>query len=524
MADKDKEETRSRDGRSDDDDYAYEKQARREQIPDAVDHFLGSLLAALQTRNIPEIHRLYEDTFNKLTDRHYKSTKWPSVETVMDQVSTHPLFLILYKELYYRHMFARAISVTFEDRKGSWENYCKLLDLIISDLQEGENLTVGLPPQWIWDILDEFIYHYQTYCMFRSKAVKIQRDKEIADMKDNPEVFHTTRVLMYMETLVRCSRIEDYLKDPESGSGGAFSDETARLLGYFALMQLLRMHSLLGDYHLAMQTIECIDIHEEVPLFYKIPACHVTLYYYMGFAYLMMRRYADSIRTFGDILVFLSKTSGVNSLSYQYDAMVKKQDQMYGLMLVGLALSPRQVDESLEKTIRDKHAEKQARLQRGEELAFEELFSYACPKFVSAAAPNFEQAALQADSFNANEAHQRQLKLFLQEMKQQQFLPRIGSYMKLYTAIKTSKLAQLCEMDEEGLRDQLMCVMHKTSQKVRQKGAPLAGEDQLCGEVEFYLDGDMVHINSQRTEREHADVFLEQILKFQDLLKKMGKA
>jgi len=417
-------------------------------------------------------------------------------------------------------MFSRGISMTYDDRKGSWENYCKLLDLIISDLQDGDNLTVGLPPQWIWDILDEFIYHYQTYCMYRSKAVKTQRDKEIQEIKDNPEVFHTTRVLMYLETLVKCSKIEAYLASPEEDNGPAKKDETTRLLGYFSLMQLLRMHSLLGDYHLAMQTISCIDLHQEVPLFYKIPACHVTLYYYMGFAYLMMRRYADSIRTFGDICVFLSKTSGVNSLSYQYDAMVKKQDQMYALMLIGLALSPRPVDESLEKTIRDKHSEKQARLQRGEELCFEELFSYACPKFVSAAAPNFDQA----DTFNANEAHQRQLKLFLQEMKQQQFLPRIGSYMKLYTAIKTSKLAQLCEMDEEGLRDQLMCVMHKTKQLVRETGSPLDGEEQLCGEVEFYLDGDMVHINSQRIEREHKDVFLEQILKFQDLLKKMGKA
>jgi len=280
------------------------------------------------------------------------------------------------------------------------------------------------------------------------------------------------------------------------------------------------MHSLLADYHLAMQTIETIDFDAEVPLFYKIPACHVTLYYYMGFAYLMLRRYVDAIKTFGDILVFLSKTSGVNSLSYQYDQMVKKQDQMYALLLVCLALCPRAVDESLEKTMRDKHGEKQGRLQRGEELCFEELFSYACPKFISAALPDFDKA----ENFNPNEAHQRQLHLFLQEVKEQQFLPRIGSYMKLYTAIKTSKLAQLCEMDEEGVRDQLMCVMHKTQQRVRQKGSPLEGVAQVCSEVEFYLDGDMVHINAQRVERPHSEVFLEQILKFQDLLRKMGKA
>mmetsp|Transcript_5827 Transcript_5827/g.13773 ORF Transcript_5827/g.13773 Transcript_5827/m.13773 type:complete len:518 (-) Transcript_5827:109-1662(-) len=500
----------------------YVPAARKDPLPEAVDYFLGELLKGLQTRNISMIHTLYEDTFNKLTEKHYKTLRWPHVDRVKEDVSDEPLFLILYQELYYRHIFSR-LTPTFEDRRRSWENYCKLLDLIIDDLSSGEDLAVALPPQWVWDLLDEFIYHYQTYCNFRNKAVKKQGEKEMQEIRDNPEVFGTPKVLSYLHQLIKTSGIKEYLADPENAkglSGGAFKDETTRLFGYFGLMQLLRMHSLLADYHLAMQTIEVIDFDAEVPLFYKIPACHVTLFYYMGFAYLMLRRYFDAIKTFSDILVFLSKTSGVNSLSYQYDQMVKKQDQMYALLLICMALCPRPVDESLEKTMRDKHGEKQAKLQRGEELCFEECFSYACPKFISAALPDFDRT----ENFDPNEAHKRQLHLFLQEVKEQQFLPRIGSYMKLYTAITTSKLAQLCEMDAEGLRDQLMCVMHKTQQRVRQKGPPLEGEPQLCSEVEFYLDGDMVHINAQRVERPHSEVFLEQILKFQDLLRKMGKA
>jgi len=495
---------------------------RREQLPDAVDHFLGLLLEGLKTRNVPDLHRLYEDTFNKLSEKNYKNTKWPSVEVVSEQISTEPLFLIFYKELYYRHIYSR-LTVQFQDRSGSWNNYCKLLDLIIDDLQDGEELSLALPPQWIWDFLDEFVYHYQVYCNFRNKAAKIQRDKEITQIKENPEIFETKKVLDYLDKLIKSSLIEEYLADPSNPTGrtgGAFTDESVRLIGYFALMQLLRMHSLLGDYHGAMKTIERIDFHVEVPLFYQIPACHVTLYYYMGFAYLMLRRYVDSIATFSNILSFLSKTAGVNSLSYQYDAMAKKQDQMYALLLLAHSLSPRPLDEALERHIRDKNADKQARLQRGEELCFEELFSYACPKFVTSASPDFDNC----DNFNANEAHGRQKDLFLQEVKQQQFLPRIGAYMKLYTAITTSKLAALCEMDEEALRDQLMCVMHKTRQCVRKTGAPLSGETQSCSEVEFYLDGDMVHINAQREERPHSEVFLEHILKYQDLLKKLGKA
>jgi translation initiation factor 3 subunit L len=497
-------------------------------IPDAVDHFLGKLKDSLETRNIPEINKLYEEDFNKLTEKHYKvhdpkrdKGRWPAVEVVRDQVSDHGLFLVLYTELYYRHVYSR-LQPTFDDRRGSWENYCKLLDLLIDDLAEGEDLTVALPAQWIWDILDEFVYHYQTYCGFKNKSVVLEAKSQKSEMgliRDHPSVFETPTVLSYLHKLISASKIEEYLKNPdqEGATGLAYKSESARLFGYFGLMQMTRMHSLLGDYHSAMQTIGCVDFDREVPLFYKIPACHVSLHYYMGFAYLMLRRYKDAIRTFADVIVWLSKISGVNQSSYQYDQMRKKEEQMYSLLLICTALCPQPLDESINKEIRDRFGEKQARLQRGEETCFEELFSYACPKFVTAALPQ------NTENLEFNEAHKRQLKMFLQDVKQQHLLPRISSYMKLYTSLQAGKLAQLCEMDEEGLRDQLMCVMNKTKQKVRQKGSPLDGQRELCSEVEFYLDGDMVHINAQKTELVHSEIFLEQILKFQDLITKMEK-
>ncbi|CAE7855228.1 unnamed protein product, partial [Symbiodinium microadriaticum] len=498
-------------------------QRKAEVIPDAVDHFLGRLLDSIKSSNIPDINRLYETDFNQLTEKYYNKTKWPSAYAVADALGHgEALFLILYKELYYRHIYARLNPVLFEDRIGSWKNYTQLLDLMIENLSDGEDLGIALPAQWLWDILDEFVYHYQTYSTYCHKAAKLQKEADVKQLVDNPAVFETTKVLSYLHQLVRYSLIEEWLANPDGGNGqgAAFTDESTRLIGYFALMQLLRMHSLLGDYRLAMETIENIDFRAEVPLFYRIPACHVTVFYYMGFAYMMMRRYVDASRTFQDILVFLSKISTVNSLSYQYDQMLKKQDQMYVLLLICNALCPQPLDESLEKPIREKHADKQMRLQQGNEACFEDLFSYACPKFVAASMPDLENL----ENFTANEAHQRQLTLFLQEVRQQQALPTIGSYMKLYTSLQTSKLAQLCEMDGEGLRDQLMCVMHKTRQLVHQRvGTPLDGELNPCGEVEFYLDGDMVHINAQKPQRPHADVFLEHIRKFQDILKRADK-
>eukprot|EP00927_Polykrikos_kofoidii_P002131 TRINITY_DN1082_c0_g3_i1.p1 TRINITY_DN1082_c0_g3~~TRINITY_DN1082_c0_g3_i1.p1 ORF type:complete len:548 (-),score=97.07 TRINITY_DN1082_c0_g3_i1:53-1627(-) len=498
---------------------------KREQIPDAVDHFIGKLYEYIQVRNIAEISILYDDTFNKLTEKYYKNSKWPTAGAIAEALSIDDpessLFIILYKDLYYRHIYTKLQNqLTYDDRQNGWENYCKLLELFIDDLQgEDKCLSAGLPTQWIWDILDEFVYHYQVFCAYRNKTVKAQKEVEIQKLRNNPDVYETTRVLSLLHQMVNESLVEEWMKAPHNPENkkGAFTDEMVRYMGYFALMQLLRMHSLLGDYRLALQTIEHLDLQAEVPLFYKVPACHITLYYYMGFAYLMMRRTHDAIKTFSSILVYLSKSTSATSNSGQYDICMKKQEHMYLLLMICLSLCPVTLDDFLEKALKsDRYAEKMARLHAGDESDFEDLFAYSCPKFISPAPPDYDNL----ESFNQNEAHNRQVQLFLQEVRQQQALPKIGSYMKLYTSLKASKFAQLCEMDEEGLRDQLLCVMHKTRQLVHKEGPPFKGERQFCSEVEFYLDADMIHISSYKHVRPHADVFLEQILKFQELLNK----
>merc|ERR1719313_69441 len=65
------------------------KAKQEEKIPDAVDHFLGELLKNLKCHNVPEIHKLYEETFNTLTDRHFRqpAKRWPCPEAVEAQIS-----------------------------------------------------------------------------------------------------------------------------------------------------------------------------------------------------------------------------------------------------------------------------------------------------------------------------------------------------------------------------------------------------------------------------------------------------
>ena len=59
------------------------------------------------------------------------------------------------------------------------------------------------------------------------------------------------------------------------------------MVGYFSLVGLLRVHCLLADYRLALQSVSSIDLGKK-GLFTRVTACHISIFYYVGFAYLMV--------------------------------------------------------------------------------------------------------------------------------------------------------------------------------------------------------------------------------------------
>ena len=120
-----------------------------------------------------------------------------------------------------------------------------------------------------------------------------------------------------------------------------------------------------------------------------MPACQISTYYYVGFAYIMMRRYADAIRTFSHILLYVQRTKPLyQAKTYQNDQVYiyryvgtfmnifdfwcsiqinKQTEKMYVLLSVCLVLHPQRIDESLQSILRDKpHAERIMRMQKGE--------------------------------------------------------------------------------------------------------------------------------------------------------------
>lgn len=129
--------------------------------------------------------------------------------------------------------------------------------------------------------------------------------------------------------------------------------------------------------------------------------------------------------------------------------------------------------------------------------AFEELFLYACPKFISANPPPYEDPELLTAYIEdpPMEPVQRHLGLFLSEVRAQAPVPTLRSFLKLYTSLDASKLANFLDADEEEMVQQMM-VMKQASRSVsrveNEKGL-LDGQTISTSDLDFVID----EVNSQ---------------------------
>ncbi|CAH1793502.1 unnamed protein product [Owenia fusiformis] len=500
-------------------DLEYERQQQQHTyiIPEVIKNFLTYFRKNIQEGHVYEIQNSYESGFNKLTDRFFKTTPWPEAEAVAPIVQNDHLFLILYKELYYRHIYARVPSgPTQEQRFESYYNYCNLFNYILN--AEGP-VPLELPNQWLWDIIDEFIYQFQSFIQYRCKLQK-KTENEILVLRDNPKIWNVHSVLNVLHSLVDKSSINKQLEiytsggDPDSVAGDFGRHSLYKMLGYFSLVGLLRLHSLLGDYYQALKVLENIDFNKK-NMYSRVPACQITTFYYVGFAYMMMRRYQDAIRTLSNILLYIQRTKQMfqNKVNL-YDQINKQNEQMYTLLAICLTLHPMRIDESVHSQLREKFGDRMLRMQKGEMAEFENSFAYACPKFLSPVPPNYEAGQTNYHK----EPYALQLKVFLDEVAQQSLLTTVRSYLKLYTTLPISKLAAFMDTTEDELRTHLMCFKHKMKNIVWTQGTSgLKGEFQSASEVDFYIDGDMIHIADTKVARRYGDFFIRQIHKFEEM-------
>lgn len=125
--------------------------------------------------------------------------------------------------------------------------------------------------------------------------------------------------------------------------------------------------------------------------------------------------------------------------------------------------------------------------------AFEELFIYACPKFISSAPPPYEDSDLLALYIQDPpvDPPQRHLALFLSDVRAQASVPTLRSFLKLYSSLDAKKLANFLDEDEEELVQQIM-VLKQASRSISRAGIDggrlLDGETISTSDLDFAIN------------------------------------
>ncbi|RZC06417.1 Eukaryotic translation initiation factor 3 subunit L isoform C [Glycine soja] len=414
-------------------------------VPDSVKSFVVHLYRHIREKNVYEIHQMYESSFQTLSERLFKDTPWPSVDAVAHYVDNDHVFCLLYREMWFRHLYAR-LTPTLRQRIDSWDNYCSLFQVVLHGV-----VNMQLPNQWLWDMVDEFVYQFQSFCQYRAK-MKNKTEQEIALLRQFDQAWNVFGVLNFLQALVEKSAIIQILEQEKEG----------------------------------LEQFTATD------------------------------GYVEAIREFNKILLYIFKTKQYHQKSPQYEQILKKNEQMYALLAISLSLCPqsRLVDETVNSQLREKYGEKMVRMQRYDDEAFaiyDELFSYACPKFITPSAPSFEEPLV---NYN-QDAYRLQLKLFLYEAKQQQLLSGVRTFLKVYSTISLTKLASYMEVDEPTLRTILMTYKHKTH------AVDSDGKITSNADLDFYINDDTIHVMESKPAKRYGDYFLRQIVKLEGVINEM---
>ncbi|KAF9473472.1 eukaryotic translation initiation factor 3 subunit 6 [Pholiota conissans] len=518
------------------------QQAAFSQIPDVVKSFIVHFHQAVLENNLAEITLAYESGWNKYTEKFYAKAEWPEAELIAPLVNDDPIFLILYRELYYRHVYSR-LQPNIDDRFHSYENSCELFNYLLNS--DGP-VELELPEQWLWDIIDEFIYQYQVFCTWRSK-VSTKTPDELMMLAEGGPVWSSYSVLNVLYSLMQKSKINEYITAQREGKSAEEIAEIVgeygqrplyRMLGYFSIVGLLRVHVHLGDFTLGLKVMENVELNQKSP-FTRVTACHVATYYYVGFCYIMLRRYPDAIRTFVTVLNFIMRMRQYHTRSYQYDQISKTADRMYALFAMCHALSPSRLDDNIANIAKERYGEQYTKMSRGgpDALpAYEELFLYACPKFITANPPPYDDAAAINALINASaeeessaaasvtqaEPSQRHLELFLADVGAQLQVPTLRSFLKLYTSLGAKKLANFLDADEEELVQEMM-VMKQASRSISRVAGMegtslLEGQMITTSDMNFVIDENMVHIAESTIGRRYAGWFIKNTERTQKIL------
>lgn len=417
--------------------------------------------------------------------------------------------------------------------------YKHLFDLLLKEQEEGGSDSFLLIPDWTFDILHEFLYQFQGFCQLRAgtfanaakygpggasegKTPTHHLTENLDILSKSKDAWAVESVMMYLQRFIQLG------SKPDAGTNFQY-------LAVFSAVTLSRLECLLGDYASSLSALDIINskmiiqppfgaeedakamTSEEVVD--SVFAAKVSMTYHAGVSYLMLRRYKDAAKVLGDICATMKRgiKSGQFKNMINADQLTKNYDRMIALLAIITHVCPSYglVDNSVSSVVREVHGNQLTKIEAGEE-GYEDLFMFACPKFVTAFVPEYELAMSQGSSAgpNGQDAYKLQVKHFMNEMANQQTMMKLRSYMKLYSSISVEKLGKL--VTEEDVTSLLVSYKQKMRQLENKSGS--SGDFGTVMDIHYYVKDDIIHIEEAEKQHRFERYFINQISQSQDIL------
>lgn len=399
--------------------------------------------------------------------------------------------------------------------------------------------AIFLLPEWTFDILHEFVYQFQGFCQFRTttfaNAAKYGPNGANADKTPPTHITENIDVLSKNRDAWAVGKVLTYLHTFGTGTVKA---PLFQYLSIFSTVAQSRLECLLGDYKSALNvlvTVESADLVDpprgaeddaravsRMEIIDTVFSAKLSMSYHQGVCYLMLRRYRDASKVLGDICSTMLR--GLKAGEYKSgDQNMKLYDRMIALLAIITHACPETglVDDSLAKSIRDKHGKQLSKIEAGEE-GYEDLFMFACPKFVTPSVPRYELALTEGATAgpHGQDAYKLQVKHFMNEMANQQTMRKLRSYMKLYTSISVEKLGRLVmEDDFISLLLSYKAKMRQTEKRNNDGDDTAIETEGTVMDIHYFVNDDIIHVDEAEKLHRFENYFISQISQSSEIIK-----
>ncbi len=334
---------------------------------------------------------------------------------------------------------------------------------------------------------------------------------------------------------------------------------TLTMLGYYSMIGLLRVHTILGDFATALDSVSAIPLFGSDAsvgrasriffneyIYSRVIACHVTLFYFYTFCCLASGKYYSAVRLLNLLLVYLNRylmnNKGASDLSYQNEFVAKMSEQCYGLLALGVLMLTAssqssagvfivftskslpgnfRLEESVRSILKEKFGDKMNKIY-GSMIngnndyvpLVEEILIFCAPKLINPC----------MDSTDDNAA--KFIRLFVKqgEVSQMAQLCPMKSWIRLFTQTDLKVLSKQVkssapdvEASESHLRDLCHSLKHKSIHRLTVAPASnITAPDDV--EVQFVLNDKQgvaeVAVGSEKAVRHFGDYFIRNAQKF----------